>query len=356
MKGIQTTPFGFRAYVRLKGYALQTKRFPKGTSPEVMQRWRELTRARLIVDREDRQRAEPPPPNQGTFSGAAQEYLATVTALITYSERVLHIHEWIAYFGDQDPRTITAAQIRKRRDTMLMVGPKWVQRKVKGKREWVALPVPLSAGSVNKRLRALENLFTVLWPGTPNPVRQVPEPEEPAAIRRALPAPLIVKLLAAMPPSKTRARLAVMRWTGLPHKTLGRLTPADVDLVHRRITLPGRKKGQGTRGRTLPLLPAAVTAFREFIRWHAWGLFSASGMHKSVQLACQKIGAPSVTPYQLRHTFGTEFLAATKDLRATQHALDHSTPRLTEAYAQASVDPALVHAYKQMAKAHLKKR
>lgn len=350
-RGIQHTPTGYRVYVRLKGYPLKTKRYPRGTAPEVMQDWRELERAKLIVDREQRQRALPPPNDPTTFRGAAKEYLATVTALVTYRERVRHIAEWVAYFGDQDPQTITSAQIRKRRDTLLMVGPKWMQKKIRGKTRWVALPIPLSANSVSKRLRALENLYTVLWPGTPNPVRQVPEPEEPAAIRRAIPAALIVKLLAAMPPSKTKARLRVMRWTGLPHKTLGRLTPADVDLKHRRITLAKRKKGRGTHGRTLPLLPAAVVAFKEFARWRAWGAFSSSAMYKSVQLACRKIGAPTITPYQFRHTFGTEFLAATKDLQATQHALDHSTPRLTEAYARAAVDPALVHAYRQMAKA-----
>lgn len=356
MTGIQQTPHGFRAYVRLKGFPLQTKRFPRTATLEKMQDWRELTRAKLLVRREDRQRAEPEAPDPTTFRGAAQEYLNTVTALHTYKERVLHIHEWTAYFGDQDPRTITSAQIRARRDSLLMVGPKWVQKREGKKIRWVALPLPLSPGSVNKRLRALENLYTVLWPGTPNPVRQVPEANEPSAQPRAIPAGWIPKLLAAMPPSKTKARLMVMRYTGLPHKTLGRLTPADVDLKRHRVTLPGRKKGQGTQGRTLPLLPGAVAAFKEFRKWNAWGAFSASAMYKSVQLACGKIGAPKITPYQFRHTFGTDFLAATKDLRATQHALDHSTPRLTEAYARAAVDPALAFAYKQMAKAQLPRR
>lgn len=355
-RGIQPTRWGFRAYVRVKGFPLQTKRFKRHHTLDKIQEWRELTRAKLIVRRELRQRAQPEAPDPTTFRGAARQYLNTVTALATYKERVRHIGEWVDEFGDQDPQAITSAQIRARRDRLLMVGPKLVQKKVGGKRAWVAVAQPLSAGSVNKRLRALENLYTVLWPGTPNPVRQVPEADEPESRPQAIPKAWIAKIFRAMPPSKTRARLKVIRWTGIPHKTIGRLTRADVDLRRKQVTLPGRKKGRGTRGGVLPLLPGAVAAFREFVQADAWGPFSPSAMYKSVQLACAKVRAPAITPYQFRHTFATEFLAATKDLRATQKALDHSTPRLTEAYARAAVDPALAYAYRQVAATHRAKR
>src|SRR5688500_19682445 len=124
-----------------------------------------------------------------------------------------------------------------------------------------------------------------------------------------------------------------------------RLKPGDVDLENGVMYLPVRKKGKGTQGVALPLLPQAVEAFQELIAVHGWGEFSTSGMHSLTQRACEKAKLPKITPYQLRHTFGTNFLAATKDLRATQQALNHSTLKLTLRYASGAVEPALAAAF-----------
>lgn len=344
-RGIQQTVWGYRAFVRVKGFSLQTKSFKRHVPLEDIKTWRELTRAKLIIKRERAEKAKKP---SGTFRGDALRYLGSVTALITYKQRVQHIHEWIALFGDRETDTIASAEIRAQRDRWLTVGPKTFQRK--GKQFQKA--VPLSASSVNHRLRALENMWTVLWPGTPNVVRQVPEVQEPEAIPRALDYRVIEAIFAKLPAGKTKARLAVLRWTGIPASTLMRLSPEHVDLTRRLLWLPARKKGQGTRLKTLPLLPDAVKAFQQLAKANAWGAFSTSAMHKLFVAASRaaKIRI-AVSPYQLRHTFGTNFLRATNDLRATQRALDHSTSRLTERYALSAVDPALASAFHRMAKA-----
>lgn len=340
-RGIHVTPSGYRAFVRVKGHPLKSKRFQQGTDVEKIQLWRERERAKLILKKDIRSRKQP----SGIFRDDAMLYLETVTAMASYKDRVRHIFEWISLFGEQETDSITPAQIRAQRDRWLTVGPRSRQR---GK-DRVIEAKPLSASSVNHRLRALENLFTVLWPGAPNPVRQVPEADPPESMPRALSAELIDKLFAVLPPGKTRARLKVLRSIGQPAKTLMRLKPADVDLEAGVIYLPARKKGKGTRGMALPLLPSAVDAFKELIAVRGWGEFSTSGMHSLVQRACTKADLPRITPYQLRHTFGTNFLAATKDLRATQQAMNHSTLKLTMRYAQAAVEPALAAAFATMA-------
>lgn len=341
-KGIQRTPQGWRAYVRVKGFPLKCKRFKADEPIEQIKEWREEQRAKLIVKRKEKA----PIVSSGTFADDARAYLAAVTAMPTYKERVQHIREWAALFGEQLTATITAVQIRTQRDTWLTVGPRTVYRK--GKR--VQLQLPLAPNTANKRLRALENLFTVLYPGQPNPVRQVPEAEEREGVIRAIPAGVVARIFAKMHPSPTKARLLVLRWTGLPAKSLMRLEAEDVDLRKRIMVLAGRQKGKGTKGRIMPLLPQAVAAFRELKREHAWGSFSTSAMYRAFKLACEKAGVKGVTPYDLRHTFGTEFLAATGDLRATQRALDHSTPTLTERYSRAALDPALAAAFRVRAK------
>jgi integrase len=273
--------------------------------------------------------------------------LDSVTAMPSYKDRVRDIFEWIQLFGEQETDTITPAQIRAQRDKWLTVGPR---TRTRGK-ERIVEHKPLAASSVNHRLRALENLFTVLWPGTPNPVRHVPEAEEPESLPRALSSELVDALFATLPAGKTTARLHVLRWTGLPAKTLMRLKAADVNLEAGVIYVPGRKKGKGSPSIVLPLLPDAVRAFQEVIAMRAWGEFSTSAMHSLVQRACAKAKLPKISPYQLRHTFATNFLAATKDLRSTQRALNHATLKTTLKYASAAVDPVLAAAFATMADA-----
>lgn len=343
MKGIQPTPFGYRAWVRVKGHPRKSKRFSRDTDLETMQLWRERERAKLILTRQQWKSQEP----SGSFRQNAILYLESVKGMPSYTDRVREMFEWVALFGDQDCDTIAAVQIRAQRDRWLTVGPRSRQR---GKVRIIEAK-PLAASSVNHRLRALRNMWTVLWPGTPNPVKDVPEADEPTPMPRALPAAIINAAFAKLPPGKTKARLNVLRWTGFPAKTLMRLSPADVDLETGLVYLSGRKKGKGTRGTVLPLLPAAIHAFKQIAKADAWGSFSTSGMHSLLERACAAARVPRFTPYQLRHTFGTNFLLATGDLRATQRALTHSTPKLTERYADAALEPALVTAYAKMHRA-----
>ncbi len=343
-KGIRELPNGrLRAYGRAQGTFFEHT-FPAGTELGEVRTWRRQERVRIELDL--RARHEPPPAT--TFAQDAKTYLDTVKAMPTWSERVKHIGEWTELFGDRPRATVTSADIRAQRDRWLTTGPRMEWKRVGGKHQWVKVYKPLSASAVNHRLRALENLWTVLdGRHAPNPVREVPEAAEPEADARAIPLPLMRAIIDTMPDTKTRARLEVIAWCGLPHKTIMRLRPEDVHLAQRALWVPGRKKGKGTRGRLLPLTTDGVRAVKHFVQHDGFGPFSPSSLYKSFQVACRKLGLEGLRPYDARHTFGTAALAAT-DPHTAQLLMGLSTPKLVERYGRAAVNPMLVEAARKL--------
>lgn len=305
-------------------------------------------------------RKDQPEPPEG-FARDAVKYLQAVASMPTYKERVRDIGLWIAEFGATPRDTITSADIRAVRERWLTVGPRskqrWINDPDTGKRvrcdELVA--EPLSASTVNHRLRALENFFTVMnGRHGKNPVRDVPEAVEVERPLRAIPPAAVRTIIAAMRDSKSKARLLVEVETGLPHASLMRIEASDFNAKAKTVWVPGRKKGKGTPGRTLPLTPRAVAAFKLLAREDAWGPFAKSAIRHAWLRACKaaKVKHPPRVYDATRHAFGASALRDTGgDMWATQHLMGHSSAKLTERYARAQVDPALVAAVAKLQKA-----
>lgn len=336
--GIQKHGAGWRALVsRGRGRSQLTKHFPKGTPPTEMQAWRKDQQATRRLARRTRAYA-------GTFEHDARRYLQAVKALTTYTDRAREIALWVHLFGRRDRDTITAADIRAARDHWL-IEP----------RDGKAAP-PVAPGTVNKRLRALSNLWTVLdGPRAPNPVRDVPEAVEPRDVARALPYETIRAILEAMPDigragkgkkrpkaSQAKARLRVLAYTGWPSSVLMQLKPEDIDLDAGLVKLPPRKKGAGVAAVVVPILPAAVDALREFVRLNCWGRFSASSLRKSFKAAARQVLTTNVRVYDLRHS-ALSLFAGAGDERAVQYLAQHGDIRTTRQYTIGSV-PARVQA------------
>lgn len=353
-KGIQRTATGFRAYVRLKGFPLQTKRFPPTTAPEVMRAWRELTRAKLLIRRDEGKADEPLP---GTFRADARRYLDAVAAMRSIKDRRRDIAVWVALFADRPRASIRRDEIQAQRDRWALYGPRLVQRTVNGTVVFVEIAEPLSASAINHRLRALSNLWTVLdGRRAPNPVRDVAEVDEPDLAPRALSYKTIDKVLKAMADSASKARLMVMAYTGIRPAQLMRLTPADVDLHAKTVTLPSSRKGKKHRRTpTKPLTKDGVKAFRLFQREHAWGRvvdgrclgWSQSALGKAWRRACRKAGVKDTRAYDLRHSFGTRMLLQTKNLATVAEFLDHGDLRTTQRYTLAAKHVLMTEAAKK---------
>jgi integrase len=278
-----------------------------------------------------------PTATRGTFAADAERYLKAVAAMPTFKEREKHIALWVGEFGHRARHTIDAADI----DAVL--------------NRW--LTDGLSPSTVRNRRTAILHLWTKLDGKTAlNPVRgsMLPTLAEPEA--RAISYVRIEKILDAMPDvgqgvagkardsaSKTKARLAVIAYTGLPHSLVKRLTPASVDWEAKTVTVPRRHKGKGVKTRTLPLTERGLQALERFAELECWGKFSNSSMIKSFHRACDAAGIPRVRAYDLRHSFATELYRQTGDPKATAAMLMHSEKsHMMDRYTIAGVQPRLV--------------
>lgn len=405
--GIYKTPYGWRLYVRVGG-RLKAKR--------VKDHDHELSLATLKAMRDDwrtdvRRAAKLPPTSEpGTFAADIREkYLPARAAMPGIAARRKHLDLWIAEFGDRPRASITSWEIARVRDRWLTIGPKricipWDEAHPKpaGCRQgrWIDVATPLSARQVNNRLRALENVYTVLdGRHAPNPVREAGEAAEPDHVPRALAFALIEKVLAEMPderygakltpasvaairkalarrrrdwgrisrlaleygvsetmirkihaggyggkngPGLTKLRIRVFPYTGLSHGELMGITETDLHLDDTPpwVWVAGRLKGKGTKGVAQPLTPEGADALRALAAAGGLGRFSVSSMWRSWARGCAKADVTGTRPYDLRHSHATELLEKTGgNLPVTQLLMRHKDHRTTLRYAAAAVDP-----------------
>lgn len=306
---------------------------PATTPLKALMEWREDTKVAL------RTGASIPTldTREPTLAQDVAVYLNMVISMPSLSDRAFHLRQWCSALGHIPRSQITPPMIRRQLEAWLKSG--------------------YAPGSVNRRRTALMHLFSTLdGKSARNPVRDVPKYPEGDGELRALSHALIYRILACMEPSKTRARLRVMAWTGWPHKQLAKLKPQHLDLQRRLAFVTARRKGKGTHADWLPLLPPAVAALKDFDTWDCYGPFSKSAMYKSFQLALTKLNAHrarfgrrpiKARPYDLRHSFGVLVAALFKDDQVVQRLLLHSNPLQTQRYIRAArgyrMDEALAH-------------
>lgn len=396
-RGIYQTPYGWRLLASVRGQS-KWKRVKDRDHEFDLAKLKDL---RAAWNAEARQ-----PRTAGPGASFAQEarldYFPAIAAMPWLEERKRHIELWIAaieaLLGAGVQRSaIQPKHIKTVRDRWLTIGPKTVQRA--GGR--VELALPLSAQTVRLRMRALENLWTILdGKHAPNPVRQVAEPTGPTAQPKGLSYGVVNTILATMPARRhayklTRKQVAQIRAalarphpnrsalarkhgvsealirkierlgdryrvdqpaiatlfataiaaTGFSHGEINGLTP---DALHLDADPPwvwvaGRKKGRGTTGVPQSLTADGAAAIRALADA---GIFtrerppSASSIRQAVHRACAKADVPLVTPYVFRHSYATAVLRTTGSVDATQLAMRHQDRRTSLHYAGAAVDPA----------------
>jgi integrase len=330
-KGIYRDQWGIAATVKV-GTLQREKRYPADESIKTIKGWQDDTRVAL--------RKITPTAARGTFAADAEKYLRAVATMPTLKERTQHIALWVAEFGHRARHTIKTIDVN-------VVLSKWL---TEGKK-------PLSPSAVRNRRTALMSLFSMLDAGVAgavNPVEAALLPRLPEPTARALSYATIGRILAAMPDvgqglagkardsaSKTKARLAVIAYTGLPHSLLKRLSRDMIDWQGKTVTVPARRKGKGVARRTLPLSDAGITALEHFDALDCWGTFSNSSMLKSFRRACIAANViPIPRAYDLRHSFATEMYRLTGDPKATAQLLMHSeTSRMMDRYTIGGVQP-----------------
>lgn len=336
--GVYSDRFGVTVRVRTKEV-----RFPLGTPLE------ELKRARKDLQDE----LAGTPTRRGTLGSAFDAYLKTVPeGHRRRDEAALLLHWREAGFADLAPGGVKGLEIRQQLTA-------WKGR--------------FSPATIKHLRRVLGAVYrAVNGKSGYNPVRDVPTVtlryEEP----RAIPYEIIELIFAQMPDlgraeknehrstvNKTKLRLKVMAYTGIPPAQLKRILPRDVDLRAKMVLARPRRKGAGADARQLPLTDQGVRAFESFIAGDCFGWFNtrsaAQVFRRAItkaqhaweqEQAKQKKHIPWPLPddtraYDLRHSFGTQLLLATGDLKLVADMLLHANLSTTARYTLAAVDPRL---------------
>ncbi|MDP3718823.1 MAG: hypothetical protein Q8T13_13745 [Acidobacteriota bacterium] len=312
-------------------------------------------------------------PRAGSLAADAQEYLATIGDKAKRQSASNLCRHWTATYGRESRFALTKLKIEQQLAA-------WEHADV-------------AASSCNKRLSALRSIFrAVNVDGDPNPTAAVRKRKEPEPEPRALDYRLIDRILAKMPDrgrptgkgkgtrptvSLAKLRCALMAYTGLPPAQIAKIKP-DTDIKHvlvldpstgRKVKAPmlrarPRRKGKGTKESWLPLLPQGLAVIEALAAAGGLRKYSNSSVRDSWHRACVKVIGeqlrdgetalphrcqargdaiviiPLVRPYDLRHSFLTQALRSSGNLRGVQNLGQHADSRQTLRYIEAGVPEA----------------
>ncbi len=267
--GVYRDQWGLSATVKVDD-TQREKRFPIGTSLRTVRDWQNAMRVALRV-------AVPRRP-RGNLKTDAARYLEGVTAMPSFRERERNIGFWVEEFGERRRDSIGTDEIAR-------ILQRW-------ERDGYA------ASTLNHRRGALMHLWRTLdGKKAANPVADIPRYREPRPEPRGLSWDEVDGILAVMPDrgqpragkplddaSKTKARLAVMAFTGLTQSQLKKLRPEDVSWRESAVRAPARHKGQGASSQVLPVTRRGLEALAQFAELDCWGHFSNPSLNKRVPL------------------------------------------------------------------------
>ncbi len=163
--------------------------------------------------------------------------------------------------------------------------------------------------------------------------------------------------------ARVAAVLSLLYGCGLRISEALNLTPHELAPIVAGRTDILAVTGKGGKTRMTPLLPAVISALKEYLRLCPYdlkphepafrGLRGGPLSPRVIQLLTARLrgalGLPeTATPHALRHSFASHLLAAGADLRAIQELLGHASLSTTQIYTQ--VDAASLMA--QYRKAH----
>jgi integrase len=320
-------------------------RFPLGTPLEQLRR----ARREAIEEREGTL------VRRGTLGAGFEAYLLSMPeGPRRRDERALLLHWRDAGFEPLAPNSVQPVQVQQQLA------------------KWAGRFTPATLGHLRRVLGAVYRAIN--GKAGYNPVRDVPTIHRRYEEPRAIPYDLIELILSQMPDlgmslpntakkkggagrspvNKTKIRLRVMAYTGLPPAQLGRILPRDLDLKNRHVLARPRRKGAGSDARLLPLTDRGVQAFELFQAAECFGPFSSRAAARVWRRAITRTRkawekehqrpwplADDVRAYDLRHSFGTELLLATGDLKLVGDMLLHSSLSTTARYTLAAVEPRL---------------
>jgi integrase/recombinase XerD len=211
-----------------------------------------------------------------------------------------------------------------------------------------------AASSADRALSAVRSMHAFLLAEdltTRNPTRDVPAPKQPARLPHVLSIEQARALLEqpfapTASAQRDRAMLEVLYGCGLRVSELCgldlRFVMADEGLV--------RVLGKGSKERVVPLLGAAASALKEYVRvWRPQlvrvgrpedavflnrrgGRLSRQTVHAVCERYGRLVGIEGLHPHTLRHSYATHLVEGGADLRVVQELLGHANIATTQIY------------------------
>lgn len=308
-KGIHKDKFGVAIVVSVRGKPREFRKDKDGRKYATYSK-DALIQERIQVQAREQLIAEKAAVRGEDLSADTTAYLKTLSGR-TKDDALNLLDHWLSEFGDRHRTSLTALELRQYAAT------------------W-----KIAASTFNHRRQALISLYVALdGKSGYNPAREIPKRQEIQGAPKALSYTIINAALAALPATKSRARLKLMAYTGLPQMQVQKLAPEDWHGSRLRVT--PRRKGSGVAGRWLPLSTEAIKALEEFAAVKAWGPFSRSSLCK----AWKSVGPTGTNPYSLRHSWITElYRRSNGDVLAVKQLALHSMLQQTERYAAAALE------------------
>lgn len=332
IKGLRRRGPGWETYCRVSGVLLSA-RWPLDTPVAEMTDWLRTHRSTAARRRHSHK----------SFASDAELYLGKIRALPTFRQRHRHLELWAQVFHGKRRSAITSADIRAQRDRWLLDG--------------------FAPHTVNLRLRALSNMWTVLdGRRAPNPVREVPEAREPDAEPRAMPYWLAERIVEAFPPSLERVQAQLMITAGLAPVEIARLLPKHWQ--QGALFVQGRGKGAGGASRSVPLSTAATEALKAFSAWRGWERPPSKQFYRLFERARLRVAkdplvideelrerlrtVDAINAYDLRHSYATKLYAETGDAHAAAYVLGHRSTSTTARYIKSALALRARHAVQNL--------
>jgi site-specific recombinase XerD len=324
MKGVYDRPYGRVAVVKVAGVRRE-RTFPRGTPDGECIEWRlatELELRKLMGDK----------PSAGTVAHAADRYKASLTGR-TAEDAGYWLKPWTDALGKLPLRSVTFDQCRDVLDGLAGKG--------------------YSASRINKARTGFLNLWRhAFGENLSCPARRVKRAKEPKgvvrSVRHEFGVDVWTRIFEAMPESKAKAHLMLLRYTSARPSEIARLRPGDIRLQADPPCV-WYQTGKGGQDRFVPLTnPRALAAAEMFVRLAAWG--PVEGQRKALKAAALAAGIPEdqlilrrravdgklvwkLTPYVGRHECLSELREAGADLADVAAIAGHQSPETTKRYA-----------------------
>lgn len=170
-----------------------------------------------------------------------------------------------------------------------------------------------------------------------DPTARLPKPRSPRGVPRPVPWSVIDTLMADPPSVRCYAYVALAAYAGLRVHEIAKVRGEDVDTEAGWLYVDGK----GGVHAAVPLHPVLGILAQGMppAGWWFPGVDAGHVRAHNVSLTVSKAlhrHSGDGTAHRLRHSFGTEVLRSSRDLRVTQELLRHQSPATTAVYTQVS--------------------